>query len=352
MKKSLITLAVAAAVATPLAVSAAGSSAEAQFFGYTQITAAIGKGTQGNNADGLRFGADSIRLGYKIKHGKVWGKLQADFNKADNSGYDKGATQIGIPEVIKDAVVGYKFSDVANVSAGVFKTPVGMDFSNASKQLDITKRGMDAGLVLERAAGLMVSGRNIGGGFGYDFGTFNPAQRSYAVDFGDAGDGATYAGRVMYDMGETLHVEASYGASTQNDGVSAEEDYTVMGLGGSYKMNAMTFKAEYVAGSDVKGKKGYDESVWYLHGSYAIHKKCEIVLRHYAATSKTGGGVETDLGNTYIGWNVFLAKKKKNARIQLNYVVASGDKTNFSGKATKKFAYTSDVFLAQFQVGF
>ncbi len=345
MKKSLITFAVAAAIAAPMTANAAEAKAKSKFFGYTQITAAYGKGQYDNNdADGLRFGADSVRLGYKLKYDKIWGMLQIDVNKTDK------ADNIGIPEIIKDAVVGYKFKDVAKVSAGVFKTPVGMDFSNPSKQLDITKRGMETGLVLERAAGLMLSGRSSGG-FGYDLGVFNPAQRSAAVDYGSAGDGIAYAGRLLYDMGETFHAEASYGTSTQ-DSSATGEDYTVWGLGSTFKTGAMVFKAEYVAGTDVKGKKGYEESVWFLHAGYAINKKNEVVIRHYAANSKKGDGSETDLGNTYIGWNIFLAENKKNARVQLNYVVATGDDKTFSGAATKKYAYTDDVFLAQFQVGF
>jgi len=344
MKKSLITLAVAAAIAAPITASAAEGSTEAEFFGYSQITAAIGKGSEGNTADSLRFGADSIRLGYKITHGKVWGKLQADFNKTDK------ANSIGVPEIIQDAVVGYKFSKAAKVSTGIFKTPIGMDFSNPSKQLDITKRGMESYLVLDRAAGLMVSGRKIGG-FGYDIGVFNPAQRSGAVDFGTAGDGTTYAGRVMFDMNDALHVEASYGSSTQDDANSAAEDYTVFDVAGSYKMGPMTFKAEYIAGSNVKGKKDYNESVWYVHGGYAINKMNEVVLRHYAADSETASGDETSLGNTYIGWNIFLSKKQKDARIQLNYVVASGDTGTFTGVVESR-GYTDNVLLAQFQVGF
>ena len=364
MKKSLITFAVAAAIAAPMTVNAAESKSKpkAKFFGYTQITAASGKGSVGNKNDGLRFGADSIRLGYKIKHDKIWGMLQVDFNKTDRP------DQNGVPEIIKDAVVGYKFSGAAKVRAGHFKTPVGMDFSNPSKQLDITKRGMEAGLVLERAAGLMVSGRNING-FGYDLGVFNPTIRSYAVVGGDAGTDSAYAGRVMFDT-EALHLEVSYGSSEAAGDVGASatlgpdgtisttpavtnsQDYTVMGVAGSYKTGPMTFKAEYIAGSDVKGKKGYDESVWYLHGGYAINKKNEVVIRHYAANSKPKSGRDTDLGNTYIGWNIFLAEKKKDARIQLNYVVVSGDDKKFNGKATKKFAYTDNIFLAQFQVGF
>ncbi|NOY72721.1 MAG: porin [Gammaproteobacteria bacterium] len=345
MKKNVITLAAAAAVvAAPMMVSAADeSSTKANFFGYSQITAAVGKGKEGNTADSLRFGADSIRLGYQITHGKVWGKLQADFNKTD-----KG-DRIGIPEIIQDAVVGYKFNDAAKISAGIFKTPVGMDFGNASKQLDITKRGLESYLVLNRAAGLMVSGRKLGG-FGYDVGVFNPAQRSGAVDFGEAGDGTAYAGRVMYDMNEDLHIEASYGVSTQDSG-SAAEDYTVFDLAGYYKMGAMTFKAEYIFGSNVKGKKDYDESVWYVHGGYAVNKMNEIVLRHYAADSETASGNSTSLGNTYLGWNIFLAKKQKDARIQLNYVFASGDTDSFTG-IVESIGYTDNVLLAQFQVGF
>ncbi|VAW83664.1 hypothetical protein MNBD_GAMMA16-1376 [hydrothermal vent metagenome] len=346
MKKSLITLAVAAAVAAavPMTASAAEGSTEAKLFGYTQITAAIGKGSEGNEADSLRFGADSVRLGYKITHGKVWGKLQADFNKTDKN------DSIGVPEILKDAVVGYKFSKAAKVSAGLFKTPVGMDFSNASKQLDITKRGLESYLVLERAAGLMVSGRKIGD-FGYDIGVFNPARRSGAVDFGAAGDGMTYAGRVMFDMNDALHIEASYGSSSQDDAVTSAEDYTVFDVAGSYKMGPMTFKAEYISGDNVKGKNDYKETVWYVHGGYAINKMNEVVIRHYAADSETASGDETSLGNTYIGWNIFLAEKQKDARIQLNYVFASGDTDTFTGIVESR-GYTDNVLLAQFQVGF
>ncbi|HEB94668.1 MAG TPA: porin [Gammaproteobacteria bacterium] len=342
MKKSLITLAIAAAVAVPMTVSAA----EAKFFGYSQITAAVGKGAEGNDDnDGLRFGADRIRMGYKIKQGNAWGKLQVDFNKTDN------ASPIGVDEIIKDAVVGYKFNDAANVMAGVFKTPVGMDFNTSGKGLDITKRGMEKKLVLERAAGLMVSGRNISG-FGYDIGVFNPTQRSSAVDFGGAGDAMAYAGRVMYDMGDSLHVEASYGTSTQDDSAPAgAEDYTVFDVAGSYKWNAMTLKAEYIAGSNVNGVKDADESVWYLHGGYAFNDTFEGVVRYYSATQDRPGGGDSTLGNAYLGTNIYLAEKN-NARIQLNYVLASGDTDGadaYNGAAT---GYTDDIFLAQFQVGF
>ncbi|HHH47365.1 MAG TPA: hypothetical protein ENK51_00535 [Gammaproteobacteria bacterium] len=340
MKKSLITLAIAAAVAAPMTVSAA----EAKFFGYSQIFAKAGKGSVGNADDSLRFGIGSIRLGYKIKQGNAWGKLQADFGKTDST-----PSPIGVPEIIKDAVVGYKFSDAANVMAGVFKTPVGMDFNISGRNLDIAQRGMEKPLVLERAAGLMISGRNISG-FGYDLGVFNPTGRSGAVDFGTAGNATAYAGRVMYDMGKTLHIEASYGTSTQDSG-SAAEDYSVFGVAGAYKMDAMTFKAEYVAGSSVLGVKDADEAVWYLHGGYAINDTIEAVVRYYSATQSRPVGNDSTLGNAYLGANIYLAEKN-NARIQLNYVLASGDTDGADVYTGVAKGYTDDIFLAQFQVGF
>ncbi len=339
MKKSLITLAIAAAVAAPMTVSAA----EAKFFGYSQIFAKAGKGSVGNTDDSLRFGIGSIRLGYKIKQGSAWGKLQADFGKTDSANVN------GVPEIIKDAVVGYKFSDAANVMAGVFKTPVGMDFNISGRNLDIVQRGMEKPLVLERAAGLMISGRNISG-FGYDLGVFNPTTRSSAVDFGTAGNATAYAGRVMYDMGKTLHIEASYGTSTQDSG-SAAEDYSVFGVAGAYKMDAMTFKAEYVAGSSVLGVKDADEAVWYLHGGYAINDTVEAVVRYYSATQSRPVGNDSTLGNAYLGANIYLAEKN-NARIQLNYVLASGDTDGADAYTGVAKGYTDDIFLAQFQVGF
>ena len=339
MKKSLITLAIAAAVAAPMTVSAA----EAKFFGYSQITAMYGDGkAAASDAEGLSFGADRIRLGYKVKADKIWGKLQVDFMKSDN------ANKIGADEIIKDAVVGYKISNAANISAGVFKTPVGMDFNTSGKKLDITKRSMEKKLVLERAAGAMISGRKISG-FGYDFGIFNPAQRSSAVNMGTPGDAMAYAGRVMYDMGKALHVEASYGVSGA-DSASTKSDYSVMDIAGSYKWNAMTFKAEYIAGSNVKGVDGSDETVYYLHGGYAINKMYEGVIRYYSANQTTAGGVDRSMSNTYLGLNIYMADNKYNSRIQLNYVLAGGNKNDSYDGVTK--GYTDDVLLAQFQVGF
>ena len=80
-----------------------------------------------------------------------------------------------------------------SVKVGEFKTPVGMDFNVSGKKLDITQRGVEKKLVLERSLGAMVSGRKIGDMFSYDIGVFNPTNRSSAVSSGVLGDGLAYA---------------------------------------------------------------------------------------------------------------------------------------------------------------
>ncbi len=341
MDKKILSTAIAGVLAAGVTMSAQ-AEISSSFFGFSQITAMFGKGTQGNDDDGLRFGADRIRLGYKLSDGKVFGGLQVDFNRTDSTNV------IGVPEIIKDAYAGYKFNDAAAIKLGLFKTPVGMDFNVSGKALDITKRGMEKALVLERAAGGMLSGRKIGGGFGYDIGYFNPTARSSAVSGGTAGTDMAWAGRVMYDMGDTMHLEASYGKSANAAGVTTgKKDYTVWDIAGVYKGGPITVKGEYISGSNVQGTDGWDSKVWYLHGGYMFNDMLEGVLRYYSGTSDMSSG-KTDLQNTYIGLNVFAGSTKYNGRLQLNYVVAGGDKKTWTGLS----GYTDNIFLVQYQVAF
>ena len=348
MDKKILSTAIAGVLAAGVTMSAQ-AEISSKFFGFSQITAQLGDGdvdSPTNDDDGLRFGADRIRIGYKLKDGNVFGGLQVDFLQT--------STNVA-PNIIKDAYAGYKFNDAAAVKLGVFKTPVGMDFNTSGKALDITKRGMEKGLVLERAAGAMLSGRKIGGGFGYDIGVFNPTTRSSAVDEPssiDPGQGTAWAGRVMYDMGDTMHVEASYGVSPEANGVNTD-DYTVWDIAGQYKSGPITVKGEYISGSNVRGSSDWDQTTWYLHGGYKFNDMLEGVIRYYSGTSDKNGN-ETDLQNTYIGLNVFAGSTKYNGRLQLNYVIVGGDDTTWTGVSSGKSSggYTDDVFLAQYQVAF
>jgi len=334
MNKKIIALAVAAGLATPMMASA---EVETKWFGFTQITAQKldQNSTTTPAKDGLAFGADRVRIGFKVKDGNVFGKLQVDFNK--------DGTNI-LKEIIKDAEAGYKLGN-HQIKAGLFKTPVGMDFNTSGKKLDITKRGMEKKFVLERAAGVMFSGRKLSG-FGYDVFFGNPSSRGSGVvddNTNLVGAANTTAVRAMYDMGN-MHFEVSKGTSEQAGGVGTQ-DYDVTNVAFKYKSGPLNVKAEYIDGQSWRGNAGNDEEVYYLHGGYMMNKTTELVARHYAADHSGG----TNLTNTYLGVNFFLGSNKTNGRLQLNYVLAGGDKANYNGNGG---GYTDNAILAQYQVSF
>ena len=351
MKKSIISLAVAAGLIASMPAQA--GDVKVKWFGFTQITAAQGDGLDpvAKTQTGPVFGADRVRFGFKLKDGNVFGKLQADLNRKHESTAAKSGT---LPEIIKDAVAGYKFNNAASIKVGQFKTPVGMDFNVSGKKLDITKRGMEKALVMERAAGGMLSGRKIANGFGYDLFFGNVAGRGAAHAGGTVADDNSMAARVMYDMGKMMHVELGYGVDENS--TAGSDDYTVIDLGFRMKMAAMTIKAEYIDGSSVKGVDGNDETVWYAHFGYNLGKTTELLVRHYQADQDIAGGGSASLTNTYLGANFFLGSNRTNGRVQLNYVIAGGDdagSTNpYSGVAGVKNGYFDDVILAQYQVSF
>ena len=335
MNKKLIALAVAAAVAAPMSVQA---KPQVKWFGFAQMT--MEKRDQDTPNDGLKFGGDRIRIGFKLKDGNVFGKLQIDFNKTDS-----GPSGVAIPQIIKDAEVGYKFSNAAKVKLGIFKTPIGMDFNTSGKKLDITKRGMEKKLVLERTTGIMLSGRKIGGGFGYDIFYGDPSGRSSAVNQGVRGTDNTTAIRVMYDMGKMLHVEASTGTSEYANGV----DYDVTDVAVRYKSGPLTVKAEYITGSNVLHVQGRDETVWFLHGGYMLNKTTELVARYYSGKRDD---TNTKLSNLFLGVNLFLGSTKTDGRLQINYVVTGGDDAGSSTPYNGLAGYRDNALLVQYQMSF
>jgi hypothetical protein len=206
-------------------------------------------------------------------------------------------------------------------------------------------------------------------GFGYDVMVANQAGRSASVINAKKGNDNAYATRVMYDNGELLHTELSYAVSKQAGGILSQEvkgealthkteDYKSINFGIDSHFGKGNAKFEYFDGQNIKGVDGWDESSFAITGTYYVTDSTEIAFKHIQGSAEKGG-VETDLGNSYIGVNYYLApfdnkmsrsaKRKRNAhRLQLNYVVASGDTDRWNGLG----GYRDDVWLTQYQYKF
>ena len=363
MQKKLLPLAVAAG----LAASAAQAEIEVSWGGFAQLTAeVIDEGDQ----DGLRFGADRVRWVSKIKDGPIYGIIQVDFTKSDEGSSTNDAT---FDEIIKDAFGGYKFNNAAMVQVGQFKTPLGMDFNTSGRKLDITKRGLEKWLVPERVPGAMVKGRKIGPGIGYDVFFGNPAGRSGAADIADdqVGDDYTYGGRLMWDYEKIFHIEGAYmrvDEAGQGLDPDFDDDMDVFNVAGWWKWRQLTTKAEFIYADGIKGIDDLESWTFYIHAGWQFNDMIEAVVRHYQAEIEfddaTVAGVDIDededLGNTYLGVNLYLGSNRTNGRIQLNYVVTSQDEDewadiqNFIGNSSNNATtgYTDDAFLAQYQISF
>jgi hypothetical protein len=326
-----------------------------QIYGFSQLEMRGGDGF--SSEGGVFFQAQRIRMGFNYFHGPIAGKLFLDFNQSHSN--DEG----GLPKMIKDAFVAYRFSDSAFIRLGMIKTPIGMSFTVPGWNLDNRERdGIDKGLLFERDFGLMLSGRLIGQasyegkkqmktnglemgterqgyGFGYDIGVFNPAGRSSAViwDKSLLGDALCYAGRLHYDYGPQLHLEGAYGISEQAGG-PATEDYDVLDFAVASELwdTGLELKAEYIAGSNIRGVADWDQDTWSITVGYYLTDSVEAMVKGYRSTADKGG-TETELGNNYVGFNWYLApvsskwRDHQRHKIVVNYIIADGDTDTWNG---------------------
>ncbi len=351
-----------------------------KFFGFSQIGVEAGDGAKKSKDAKFRMDADRIRLGWKYFSGPLAAKVFLDFSKTGDSG-------AGMPNMIKDAFISYKMSGAAVVKAGMIKTPVGMGFTIPGWNLDVIKRGFDKKLAFERASGLMLSGRDIGGngkvnglemgherpwhGFGYDIMVAGQTGRSGAVTNAKVGDDNAFMGRMMYDNGQMVHVEAGYGISKSAGGIAGfkksdgttvgatgTEDYKLMNVGLDSHFEGANFKAEYYDAQNIKGTKGWDMNTLALTGTYYVTDTLELAVKDIRGT-ETRGGSDAKAANTYLGINYYINPKnnkmdRKNRRsrnqhrVQLNYVLTDVD-SGFKGVGA---LFKKDAILAQYQFKF
>lgn len=303
---------------------------------YAQLTA---EKLPGEN---LSFGADRIRVRAEAALREVAGGVMLDFGVDDLGDAEPGA----LANVVGDLYLNFRPSEQHLLRFGQFKTPLGMDFNVPGRSLDITKRGMEAGLVLNRDLGLMLSGRRIWRGLGYDVGLFNVAGRSAATAHVDAQVGNDHAPvlRLHYDA-DRWHLEIASGRSEAAGGPGTR-DYEVGDVAISFRDRGWTLKAEWIEGRDIRGVADWNERVYYLHGAYRIRPALEILARHYAGESRLPSGA-TELRNTYLGLTALLQEHSRmTTRLQVNYVVAGGDEVTYTGLSS----YRDDTLLVQLQV--
>ncbi len=306
------------------------------FLGFAQLT-----GEHVESKDGIDFGADRVRLRGDYETGRFLAALQFELNANNLDDRAPGA----LPNLIADLFVRYRFDEHHEMRMGQFKTPLGLDFNRSGHSLDVTKRGMDAGLVLNRNLGVMLSGRKLAERFGYDIGLFNVAGRSSATAHTDAQDGEdnSWVGRLMYDHGP-WHVETAYGVS-ENAGGPGTEDYGVFDIGASYRDGPWRLSLEWIEGTDVRGVTNRDERVWLAHAGYRVSERWELVVRHNDGESEVAG-VDTNLRNTYLGATGQVFKQARaEGRLQVNYVIAGGDEASYTGVR----GFRSDAIFVQFQ---
>ena len=404
MKKNMIKLAASAAAVLLMTTSAhAGYTMKKKvgdvdtkltFFGFAQLEAVGGEGMQIKEAGSvdkansdIGFRAQRIRLGWKYVAGNVRGKVFLDFNQ-DATGASDHTDGDAIPKLVKDAFISYVVDPAFVVKAGLIKMPNGMSFTMPGWNLDIAERGLDKSLVLERNTGLMLSGRDmflgnngkVDGfemgherpwkGFGYDVMVANQASRSKAANSVEFG-GLSYAVRGMFDYTEKLHMEASYAVSQNADGKDAlttnDVDYKNVNVGIDSNLEKLSLKAEYFDARNITGVSGYNETALTATAGYFVTPSLELVAKHMQgnAKGKAGQTDATDLGNTYLGMNIFISspyedfsRKAKRARNQhkvvLNYIVASG--SGATEDAADKWSglggYRANAFIAQYQFKF
>ena len=325
------------------------------FFGFMQIGVQLGRGAKkGKNAD-MGFEADRIRLGWKYFSGSLAGKVFLDFAKKGNDN-----SSVGIPDLVKDAFIAYKFNDDFVVKVGAIKTPVGMNFSIPGWNLDVIKRGFDKKLAFERALGVMISGRDMGfgnrgkvnglemgherpwKGFGYDLMITSATGRSGAVNAHDekgyiykANQENGYMGRLMFDWSQVFHAEVSYGKIKGNTNGSGE-DYKVLNFGMDSHFERANVKVELYSVYNIRGIDGWDMNTLALTGTYYLTDRLEFAVKNIRG-KESFNDRDSDMENTYIGLNYYINPKNNNMnretkrarnkhRMQINYVYADVDR--------------------------
>jgi hypothetical protein len=397
MKKNLVALAVAAAFVVPGVAFAAGSSTNNAdtgpvVFGYAQITGAQQFGTGSGSSNGLIFGANRIRLGFKGE--AVPGVTYFIEGAYDNAGLGGGLNNglggnilgnSGQAQLI-DAYINYAPVPFAQLQVGKFKTPEGLEYtSRAGNQLTFIYRNMGQSLTPGRSAGAMLHANNVlGTGVGYAVGIFDNTSLDSGTAFSSAntfgggqsglmnGNGKYIAsGMLSYTLGALLTAEVSGSSGTVNgpvNNVLATESVDSWNVGVSGGLMGIEYAAGYTQTKDSSlnylnagGAVEANFTDWHVDLADNLHKMIGLPLDiepavRYDQYNYHGNGT---LGNATFGVNYYVNPNNPHAaEVQLNYILATRggniDKRFYPGPngtaPINGVAY--NTLMLQFQAGF
>ncbi|OIO53755.1 MAG: hypothetical protein AUJ55_13165 [Proteobacteria bacterium CG1_02_64_396] len=308
-----------------------------KMFGYTQFT-----GTFASAATPHQFGFDRVRFGAKgkIEEGIDY-RMLVEMLKTDQP--TKANTT---NEALLDAQLAYTFAPAAKVTVGQGKTPFGMEFNTSAAKLDVIGFGMSGNVVFDRGLGVMVSGRKIAGGLGYDLGIYNAGGRGDGTSYsaGTLGNDDLVVGRLLFDLEKTLHVEGGVGQATVTGGGTYSASYAAV----KTAFDPIEIKVEWDRG--VQG--GRTTTVMYAQVLGKVAEQVEAVAK-WEQTKRSGTGSDLTATNTTLACNFALDPSHADrVRIQAAYVWVGGDAASIGSVVGFKKGVKDDLFKVLVQAGF
>jgi phosphate-selective porin OprO and OprP len=362
ISKNLITQTEADSVRAVIAIKAQDDKAKQKKFNITSSKALTLNGYtqarfQSLQEPGKKDGFDirRARLDLKGVITEKWDyRMQLDFASS--------------PKIL-DATIGFRLGDYLKVTAGQFKVPFSMENLTASNRLESIDRSQVVEALVARGKDVIGNhnGRDIGLQLGgsfirigdrflveYAVGVFNgsginPAAITSSKDFAgrdiygsivDNNETKDFSGRLLFHPIAGLDIGGSYyngydmWTTSKTD---PAKNQVRKRIGGelSYALNNLSFKGEYIQGTDAKT----DRSGWYAQaGYYFIPKKFQVIIK-------------------YDSYDPDLDKDKN---ISTNYVTCLSYYFNDFTRLQGSFTYrdeegtqiNNDVIALQLQIGF
>ncbi|MHB0872636.1 MAG: porin [Acidithiobacillus ferrooxidans] len=405
MKKNLVALAVAAAFVVPgvaFAADTSNANTGPVVFGYAQITGAQQFGTGPGSSNGLVFGANRIRLGFKGEAVPgVTYYIQGAYDEAGlgnanalfpnttgllNNGLG-GNIGGGAQAQLMDAWINFAPVPFAQLQVGKFKTPEGLEYTGtAGNELMFIYRNMNQSLLPGRSAGAMFHADDVmGTGIGYAVGIFDNTSVDPATvysninTFGGGQSGFLngngkyiVSGMLKYSMGPLLTAEVSGSMGTENN--RGTDNLTSWNVGVQGGMMGIHYGAGYTRASGVSAWPYLNTNPGYTPVTYAATDwHAELAANLYEMTltpdwldveaaarydqyAVHGQGT---LGNATVGLNYYVNPNNPHAaEVQLNYILATrgGSINNVYGTSSNGIAPINGVayntLMLQFQAGF